>query len=221
MEAITPTDRRLALTVIAGTVVFAAAAVLLPFVQGASYHPVRDAIDDLVLGRDGWVIALGFAAAAVATFALAALLYRTVHRAVAGPALLLLAGALRVVLAVTKHVPDGRPRTTSSNIHETAGVLVMVVTMASMFALLRPFGGDGSWRSFRRVQLGWSVVALLLFVFVSPPIVGEAHFGVAQRIGEAALFAWMVAVAARPLTAPVSAPSSARAVTGVGWANET
>lgn len=209
MDAITSTDRRLALTAIAGTAMFTAASVVLPFVQGSAYHPVRQAIDDLALGRGGWAMDVGFGAAAVATVALAALLRRTVHRAAAGPVLLGGAGALRLVVAVTRHVPDGHPQTTASGIHAAAGGLAMVVTIAAMLALLRPIGRDTSWHAFRRAQLVWSGAAVIAFVVLSPPVVGEAHFGLAQRIGEAVLFAWTVAVAARPLAAsePVTATS--------------
>ena len=201
MDGITSTDRRLALTAIVGTAACAAVAVVLPFLRGSSYHPVRQAIDDLAIGRGGWAMDGGFAAAGLATIALAALLRRTLHRAAAGPSLLVAAGALRLVLAVTRHVPDGQPQTTTSNIHAAAGGLAMVATIAAMFALLRAIGRDSWWRGFRRAQLVWSVAALMAFVVLSPPVVGEAHFGVAQRIGEALLFSWTVAIAARPLAA--------------------
>ncbi|HZT65176.1 MAG TPA: DUF998 domain-containing protein [Acidimicrobiales bacterium] len=201
MDAITSTERRLAVTAIAGSAAFAAVAVVLPVVQGSSYHPAREAIDDLTVGSGGWAIQAGFGAAALATVALAVLLRRTIHRAAVGPALLGVAGILRLVLAVTRHIPDGRTQTTASSVHAAAGGLSMVVTIMAMFALVRAMGRDASWRRYKRTQLAWSVAALAVVIVLSPPVVGEAHFGVAQRVGEAVLFAWTVAMAARPLVA--------------------
>lgn len=201
MDAITPTERRLAFTAIAGSAAFAAIAVVLPWVQGSSYHPVREAIDDLTGGSGGWAIQVGFGLASAATLALAVLLRRTIHRAVVGPALLVVAAALRLVLAVTRHIPDGQTQTTASSLHAAAGGLSMVVTIAAMFALVRAIGRDASWRRYQRTQLAWSIVALAVFMVLSPPLVGEAHFGLAQRAGEAVLFAWTMAIAARPLVA--------------------
>lgn len=201
METITSTERRLAVTAVAAAALFAAVAIVLPAAQGGQYSLVRDAIDDLAIGRGGWMIRVGFAAFGVAACALAALLVRTVHRAKVGPTLLALSGLLRFVLAVVPHVPDGQPQTTASGIHAAAGVLSMLTTIAALFALAVSFRRDTWWRFAAGGQLVWSVVAVCVFVVLSPPVVGEAHFGIAQRAEEAVLVAWTIATGLRPLLA--------------------
>src|SRR6476646_6408786 len=70
------TRSTLARTAAAAIAVFPALVLVLHGVQSASYHPLSQAVSDLALGTDGWLMAIAFCSLATGTLFLAAMLRR-------------------------------------------------------------------------------------------------------------------------------------------------
>lgn len=90
---------------------------------------------------------------------------------------------------------SGAPATVSSDIHLTAGITTFVLLVAAMFAMVRPFHRSERWSAFALPTLTWSVVAFATFFLI--PILGDADFGMAQRLFVATWLSWLLATALR------------------------
>jgi hypothetical protein len=178
--------------------------VVLNLIQHDQYNPVRQAMSDLALGRAGWLMAIAFCSLAVGSLLLAATLRRSLERAVVVPILLTAVSLLTFVSAAFQTDPDGAPATLHGTIHMAAGITTFVILIVTVASAAASFHRSQRWRGFRTVTAVWAFAALGTFFLV--PLLGNAHFGVAQRTFVATCIAWMVVVAwrARRIESPAA-----------------
>src|SRR6478672_6519117 len=125
---------RLAIVGAATTLVFPLLVVTLQWIQRGDYHPMRQAMSELALGRDGWLMAVAFCSLAVGS----AVLARLMHDLTGARAATILLGASAVLTALSAFVhADGETARTTlhGQIHQGAGILTFVVILVAMFML--------------------------------------------------------------------------------------
>jgi hypothetical protein len=195
----------LARTAIALISVFPLVVLILHGVQAGQYHPLSQAVSELALGRDGWLMAIAFCSLATGTLFLASMLRRLDTLPRVAPFLIALSGALSYVSAFV-HADGPRGTTTHGQIHQAVGVVTFVLMISGMFALIRPFRRDPRFRALATPTFVWALAAVAGFFLI--PISGAAYFGVAQRIFLTIVLSWALTVSTRGLetsAAPVEA----------------
>jgi hypothetical protein len=198
--------RSLAARALAGMATFPVIVVVLHVIQRGHYHPLTQAVSELALGRDGWLMAIAFCAAGTGTLCLAILLRRTVASAVVAPALLAIS-ALPTFVSAAFHADGDAKTTLHGQIHQTAGIVSFVLVIVAMFVARRGFRRNPGWHRLARPTLVWGCCAVVAFFLF--PVFGNAYFGVAQRILIGTCFSWLIAVAAYARLSAVSAEDTA------------
>ena len=190
--------RRLAVAALAGVGVFPVIVVVLNLVQRSEgYSATRDAISNLALGRDGALMAVAFCSLGLGTLAFALLLHWTSSHALVRTCVLGVAGVLSFVSAAFHTDPSGVSATTHGTIHNTAGIVTFVSMLLVMAISVSRFGREPRWRGFALPTAVCTVVGVAAFFLV--PALGQAHFGVSQRLLIGAFLVWMLAGAAHQL----------------------
>ena len=179
---------RIALGAIA---IFPLIVLVLHLVQRPEYHPLSEAVSELALGRDGWLMAVAFCSLGTGTLFLAAMLRRLDSAPRVGPALVAVSGALSYVSAFV-HADGPHGTTTHGQIHQAVGIATFILMIASMFALVRPFRRDDRFRALATPTLVWALAAVGGFLLI--PLSGSAYFGVAQRVFLAIVLSWALTV---------------------------
>jgi hypothetical protein len=202
-------SRALALGAFAAVAVFPLTVVVLNVVQlGDGYDARRQAISELALGRGGWLMALAFSALAAGTFLLAVLLRRTGGGVVA-PLLLTLAAPLSLVSAVFRTDPTGAAMTTHGEVHQAAGIATFVLMLVAMAVSSVRLRREPRWHGLVIPTFVLTLTGLVGFFLV--PALGDARFGLAQRVLVGSFVTWMlVAAAGSPKSAAVGPEASAR-----------
>lgn len=197
--------RSLAAGSFAGLAAFPLTVVALNLIQHGRYHPIRQAMSELALGRDGWLMTIAFCAMGIGTVMLALLLHRTAGALVA-PLLLTAAGLLDFVSASFHTDPGNATTTMHGRIHNTAGIATFALFVVAIFAATRSFRRHPAWRPFAPPTLAWAICAVATFFLI--PALGNADFGLAQRIFVATWLSWALAAAAytRRLPTPDGTP---------------
>lgn len=172
---------------------FVAMSVALPIVQRGHYDVPSQTISELALGSWGWLQNLAFCMLGAGTLFLAVQVRRVVDARVA-PVLLIVAGVLDVVSALFHAVRMGQPQTTTSMIHTAAGIGTFILTYVAMFSLVRPLRADPRTRSFATPTMIWAILSVLAFLICAPPVVGQSHFGIGQRLMAATFMTWIFAI---------------------------
>lgn len=175
--------------------VFPSVVVILNLLQAPGYSWRGNAMSELALGRGGALMFAAFTCMGAGTLLVAVLLHRELPGAKLGPAALILAGLLDVTSAIFHTNHSGAPATTTSDIHLVAGITTFVLMVLAMFAMVRPFRRSERWSTFALPTLAWSVIAFATF-FLSP-ILGDADFGLIQRLFVATWLSWLLATALR------------------------
>jgi Protein of unknown function (DUF998) len=199
----------LARTAIALISVFPLLVLILHGVQAGQYHPLSQAVSELALGRDGWLMAIAFCSLGTGTLFLAAMLRRLDTPPRVAPYLIAASGLLSYVSAFV-HADGPHGSTTHGQIHQTVGIVTFALMISGMFALVRPFRRNHLFRSFATPTLVWALAAVGGFFLI--PVSGAAHFGVAQRIFLAIILSWALTTATRGLervTTPAEATAAA------------
>jgi hypothetical protein len=187
-------SRALARGAFTAVAVFPVTVVVLNVVQLADgYDAGRQAISELALGRGGWLMALAFTALAAGTFLLAVLLRRTGGGVVA-PLLLTLAAPLSLVSAVFRTDPVGAAVTTHGEVHQAAGIATFVLMLAAMAVTSLRLRREPRWRGLVVPTFVLVVTGLVGFFLV--PALGDARFGLAQRVLVGSFVTWMLVAAA-------------------------
>jgi hypothetical protein len=191
--------RTVAGAVLAGVGVFPVIVVALNLVQRSDgYSVVRDAISNLALGQDGALMAVAFCSLGLGTLAFALLLHRTSGHALVRTGLLGVAGVLSFVSAAFHTDPSGVSATTHGTIHNTAGIATFVSMLLAMAISAARFRREPHWRRFTPVTAVCTVAGVVAFFLV--PALGQAHFGVSQRLLVGAFLVWMLAGATHQLS---------------------
>ena len=199
-------SRALARGTFAAVAVFPVTVVVLNVVQLADgYDAGRQAISELALGRGGWLMALAFSALAAGTFLLAALLRRTGGGVVA-PLLLALAAPLSLVSAVFRTDPTGAAVTTHGEVHQAAGIATFVLMLAAMAVSSVRLRREPRWHGV--VVPTFVLVLTGLVGFFLVPALGDARFGLAQRVLVGSFVTWMLVAAAGSPEVVVAVPEA-------------
>jgi hypothetical protein len=190
----------------AAVAVFPVTVVVLNVVQlGDGYRARRQAISELALGRGGWLMALAFSALAVGTFLLAVLLRRTGGGLVA-PLLLGLAAPLSLVSAVFRTDPAGAATTTHGEVHQAAGLATFVLMLTAMAVTSVRLRNEPRWRGVVVPTLVLTFTGLVGFFLV--PALGDARFGLAQRVLVGSFVTWMLVAAAGSMETVAAVPEA-------------
>ena len=186
-----PSSVPLPLAAVATTAVFPLVVVVLQIVQAGHYHPLRQAVSELALGRAGWLMAIAFCSIGTGSLLVALVLRQIVTHPRVGPALLAVAGLLSFVSAFV-HADGSGPTTTHGRIHQFVGIATFILILAAMFSLVRALRGTPTWGRLATPTLAWAFTAVTCFFLV--PISGTAYFGVAQRLMLATFISWQLTV---------------------------
>ena len=184
--------RSLARAAVAGIAVFPTIVICLHFVQAGRYHPLADAVSELALGRDGWLMAIAFCSLGTSTLLLALVLRRLGTRV--APWLIGASGLLSYGSAFV-HADGNGPTTTHGQIHQALGITTFILMIVGMFSTVRAFRRNPEWQSFATPTLVWACGSIVAFFGI--PLSGSAYFGVAQRIFLTVILGWAVTVAVR------------------------
>jgi hypothetical protein len=182
-------SRRITTVALIGLCTWPVIVIALQFVQAPTYHPLVQAASELSRGRGGILMALAFVAMGVGTAAVAYAL-RAATGALVAPALLTLSAVCDVVSAIFR-ADLGDTHTTSGQIHDVTGIITFVLIIVAMVAAVGPLRRSQSMARLGWWTLGWAVVAFAAFFLF--PIMGDAHFGLAQRIFIASWLSWLIA----------------------------
>lgn len=194
--------RRLAGTVLATVGLFPLIVLALTLVQTPhGYRTARDAVSELALGRGGALMAVAFCSLGVGTVAFAALVRLTSRNARVRSALLAVAGGLSFVSAAFHTDATGAPATTHGEVHNAAGIVTFLAMLVAMAASARRFRHDSQWRGFTAPTAVLASVGIVAFLLV--PALGQAHFGISQRLLIGSFLAWMLGAAGHQLRAAV------------------
>jgi hypothetical protein len=212
MPISTPISTRTLATTAAGCLAaFPAVVVLLNLVQASDYSARSQAMSELALGHGGGLMFVAFTLMGVGTLLLAVLLHRELPRAKVAPAALTIAAVLDVTSAIFHTNRTGTPATTTSNIHQAAGIATFVLVVIAMFATVRHLRRSPRWAGFAIPTLVWSLAALVAFFLI--PALGNASFGLAQRIFVAAWLSWMITTTLRARATTSDTPLAREAMT--------
>jgi hypothetical protein len=201
-----PTLARTAITLIS---IFPLLVLILHGVQAGQYHPLSEAVSELALGREGWLMAIAFCSLGTGTLFLAAMVRRIDSSPRLAPYLIAASGLLSYVSGFV-HADGPHGSTTHGQIHQAVGIATFILMIAGMFALVRPFRRDSRFHSLATPTLVWAFGAVGGFFLI--PVSGAAYFGVAQRIFLAIILSWALTVATRGLerqAAPLEATVAA------------
>jgi hypothetical protein len=181
----------LALAAFGSLAIFPLLVVALHVVQAGHYHPLRQAISELALGRAGWLMTIGFCASGIGTLLLALTLRRSSTKPRVAPTLLAASGLLSFVSAFVHADPSTSTITTThGQIHKLAGIATFILIIAAMFLLVRTFRADPAWRPLATLTRLWAFAALASFFLI--PVSGDAYFGLAQRILIGTSLSWLL-----------------------------
>ncbi|HZR94085.1 MAG TPA: DUF998 domain-containing protein [Gaiellaceae bacterium] len=172
--------------------VFPLLVLILHGVQAGHYHPLSQAVSELALGRDGWLMAIAFCSLGTGTLFLAAMFRRLDTPARVAPYLIAASGLLSYVSAFV-HADGPHGSTTHGQIHQAVGIVTFVLMISGMFALVRPFRRDRRFHGLATPTLVWVFAAVGGFFLI--PLSGAAYFGVAQRIFLGIVLSWALTVA--------------------------
>jgi hypothetical protein len=153
--------RAFATIALAGLSIFPLLVVALNVIQRGHYHPLSQAISELALGRDGWLMAIAFCSAATGMLSLAIILRRTIPGSIVAPALLTISALLTYVSAFVHTDGENAKTTLHGEIHQIAGILTFVLVIVAMFVSSRRFRRDPAWQRLARPTFIWGLCAVV------------------------------------------------------------
>lgn len=184
-------QRHTAKSIVAGTVVFPIIVIFLSLVQRGHYSPVRQAISELALGRAGSLMVVAFCSLGTGIFLLGRLIRWNVARARVVPVLLSVAAVFAGPMSAAFHTDrTGATATWHGNIHNLAGISAFVLVLISMGVCSYRFRKDPIWRRFATATTAWTSLGVVTFVLI--PLLGDPHFGLAQRLFVGTFVAWII-----------------------------
>lgn len=204
---------RLALAGAVTTLAFPLFVIALQVIQRGDYHPMRQAMSELALGRDGWLMAVAFCSLAIGS----ALLARLMHQLAGSRIATTLLGASAALTALSAFVHadgDTAKATLHGQIHQGAGILTFVSIIVAMFVLAPRLRRRPQWRTLGTVTRTMAIAGVPALFLV--PVLGQAHLGLAQRVLVGLLLVWNVLAQLyvhHTLTSPATPEAAALATT--------
>jgi MFS family permease len=181
------------------TLAFVAAAFVLGYpcfviaanvAQHDHYDAASEAMSNLALGRDGWLMTLAFISLGVGNLLMAPLVRRLAPRAIVGPGLLVAGACTTLLSAVFQTDADGAPSTLHGTIHIALGLGSFVLVIGSMTACSIAYLRSTSHRRLALASAIWAGVQVgaVVLTFVLP----SSLFGVGQRTILAVAISWLL-----------------------------
>jgi hypothetical membrane protein len=158
--------------------------------QRDTYNAEQEAMSNLALGRDGWLMTLAFVSLGLANLLMPIVVRRLAPRAIVGPALLAASACTTLLSAVFQTDPDGAPSTLHGTVHIALGLGSFVLVIGAMTACGVAYLRTGSRRSLAIACFLWAAVELasVVSIFVLP----QSLFGVGQRATLAVAISWLL-----------------------------
>ena len=158
------------------------------------YDPVTRTISELAVGRYGWLQVSAFVVLGLSFWALPAGMWRRVRATLfsrLGLILLLVAGASSFVAAAFPTDLRGAVvATVSGDVHEVAASVGYACLITAMLLFSWHFRRDDSWRHFRPVSTGLTLVGLGILIAMA--VTGNSDVaGLLQRTMAATLLVWV------------------------------
>lgn len=159
-------------------------------IQRDQYDAAGEAMSNLALGRDGWLMTLAFICLGVGNLLMAPVVRRLAPRAIVGPGLLAASACTTLLSAVFQTDADGAPSTLHGTIHIALGLGSFVLVIASMIACSVAYLRSGSRRGLGVASAIWAAAQLgaIVLTFVLP----TSLFGVGQRAILAVAISWLL-----------------------------
>ena len=159
-------------------------------IQRGQYDAASEAMSNLVLGRDGWLMTLAFLCLGIGNLLMAPVVRRLAPGAIAGPGLIAASACTTLLSAVFQTDADGAPSTLHGTIHIALGLGSFVLVIASMTACSVAYFRSGSRRGLGVASAVWAVaqVGAVVLTFVLP----ASLFGVGQRAILAVAISWLL-----------------------------
>lgn len=195
MNRFDPRARALATAAFALVSVFPIIVIGLNLDQRRDYSPTHQAISELALGAGGDLMIAAFCALGAGIFLIALSIRRSTEKARVTPALLFIAsipaGPLSAAFRTDR---TGDAATLHGTIHNMAGLTAFLLILAAMVTGAFRFRREPAWRAH---ALPTGVLgALGVATFFLIPLLGDSHFGLAQRLFVGTFVVWLLSTAA-------------------------
>jgi hypothetical membrane protein len=169
--------------------------IALNVVQRRDYSPTRQAISELALGTGGDLMVVAFCGLGIGIFLLALIIFRTSRKARVVPLLLAVASVLAGPVSAAFHTDRTGARTTMhGNIHNGAGLAAFLLILIAMITAAYRFRREPNWRSHAAPTAALAALGVVTFFLI--PMLGNSHFGLAQRLFVGTFVAWILTTAA-------------------------
>lgn len=194
MKQSTRPIRNLASVAVALATLFPLVVIALNLVQRRDYSPTRQAISELALGSGGNLMVLAFCGLGIGIFLVAVIIFRTSPKARVTPLLLALASVLAGPISAAFHTDrTGVKSTMHGNIHNGAGLAAFLLILFAMITSAYRFRHEPNWRCHAKPTAAFAALGVVTFFLI--PLLGDSHFGLAQRLFVGTFVAWVLATA--------------------------
>lgn len=169
--------------------------IALNLVQRRDYNPTRQAISELALGTGGDLMVLAFCGLGIGIFLLAVIIFRASRKARVTPLLLALASVLAGPISAAFHTDrTGAETTMHGTIHNGAGLAAFLLILVAMITAAYRFRHEPNWRSHATPTAALAALGIVAFLLI--PMLGNSHFGLAQRLFVGTFVTWILTTAA-------------------------
>jgi len=187
--------RNVATAALASAALFPLVVVALNLIQRRDYSPTRQAISELALGSGGNLMTLAFCGLGIGIFLLALSIFRTSGKAGATALLLAVASVPAGPISAAFHTDrTGAKTTMHGSIHNGAGLAAFLLILVAMITAAYQFRHEPKWRSHARTTTALAALGIVTFFLI--PVLGNSHFGLAQRLFVGTFVAWILTTAA-------------------------
>jgi hypothetical protein len=191
--------RGLATAALVSASLFPLTVIALNLVQRGRYSPIRQAISELALGTGGDAMVLAFCGLGAGIFLLALIIFRTSRQARVTPLLLAIASVFAGPMSAAFRTDrTGARATLHGAIHDGAGLAAFVLILVAMIAAAYRFRHEPAWRSLATETVALAAIGAITFLLI--PILGNGHFGLAQRLFVGTFVLWILLAAAHART---------------------
>jgi hypothetical protein len=137
---------------------------------------------------------LAFCGLGIGIFLLAVIIFRASRKARITPLLLALASVLAGPISAAFHTDrTGAKTTMHGNIHNGAGLAAFLLILVAMITAAYRFRHEPNWRSHAAPTTALAALGIVTFFLI--PMLGNSHFGLAQRLFVGTFVAWILTTA--------------------------
>jgi hypothetical protein len=189
---------RVAWVGIVGTAFVILAVAALHFLR-TDYNPVARFISEFAVGPYSWLMTIAFFALALASFAVAFGVQKTLApswKGRIGTSLLGVFGACILLAGIFPTDLQGTPLTTSGAIHAGVSISAFLIVQIAIFVNSWAFARDARWKPYGRISAALGVALVVAFIGFLVSF-GSGWLGLGQRIFVAVFLLWLLLTATR------------------------